>query len=92
MVFAHRQARKRREALQAFAAKRGLAFTEGHDQEHDDRFARFGMFRRGHSRAPATPRGRLRQAGPANVTARRLVRVLLSREFILPMCYAKVLC
>lgn len=51
MVFAHRQARKRREALQAFAAKRGLAFTEGHDQEHDDRFARFGMFRRGHSRA-----------------------------------------
>ena len=51
LVFSHRLARKRREAMQAFAADRGLAFIAGHDSSHDDRFGRFGMFRRGHSRA-----------------------------------------
>jgi hypothetical protein len=51
MVFVHRQARKRREALRAFAADRSLTFVEGHDSDHDDRFARFAMFRKGHSRA-----------------------------------------
>ena len=51
MVFAYRQAEKRRAALQAFAVNRGLSYTKDHDSAHDDRFARFGMFRRGHSRA-----------------------------------------
>ena len=38
-------------AAEAFAADRGLAFIAGHDSSHDERFSRFGMFRRGHSRA-----------------------------------------
>ena len=50
LVFAHLQAKKRREALAALARTRGLAFDPSTDASHDVRFARFAMFRKGRSR------------------------------------------
>ncbi|MAH66585.1 MAG: hypothetical protein CMJ27_09405 [Phycisphaerae bacterium] len=50
LVFAHLQAKKRREALAALARTRGLAFDPSADASHDVRFARFAMFRKGRSR------------------------------------------
>jgi hypothetical protein len=41
---------KRREALAALAGELGLRFDPGHDSAHDDEYAQFEIFRRGHSR------------------------------------------
>ncbi|MCA8953660.1 MAG: hypothetical protein KDE27_29375 [Planctomycetes bacterium] len=53
--------KKRQSELAAFAAANGFAFDPGHDSSHDDRFAQFEIFRRGHSRiARNTMTGRTR--------------------------------
>jgi hypothetical protein len=44
------QARKRREALQAWAAGRGLSFDTGRDGSMDDRYAAFSCLRQGSDR------------------------------------------
>ena len=49
-IFAHQQAKKRREALAALASSRGLDFDASFDGSHDVRFAGFAMFRKGRSR------------------------------------------
>lgn len=49
--YSHQQAKKRREALAAFAAEHGLAFNAMRDGSHSDRYPKFGVFRRGHSRS-----------------------------------------
>jgi hypothetical protein len=49
--FAHLAAKKRREALKAIADQAGWRFYPGRDYEHDDEYAHFEIFRRGHSRA-----------------------------------------
>lgn len=41
---------KRRAELAAFAQRHGLRFDPGHDSSHDDEYAQFEIFRRGHSR------------------------------------------
>ena len=43
--------KKRQEALAALASELGLRFDPGLDRGHDDRYAQFEIFRRGHSRA-----------------------------------------
>ena len=43
--------KKRREALAALARELGLRFEPGLDHDHDDQYAQFEIFRRGHSRA-----------------------------------------
>ena len=43
--------KKRREALAGLAARLGLAFDPSRDRDHDDEYAHFEIFRRGHSRA-----------------------------------------
>jgi hypothetical protein len=43
--------KKRREALAALAQQLGLRFEPGLDHDHDDQYAQFEIFRRGHSRA-----------------------------------------
>jgi len=50
-VFGHRQAKARREALAALADELGLAFSPARDRDHDEQYAHFEMFRRGHSRS-----------------------------------------
>ena len=50
LVYAHLRERKRTTALRAFADARGLRFRPEADRGADERFARFAMFRRGHSR------------------------------------------
>lgn len=45
------QAKKRREALAALAARLGWRFEPGKDSLHDEEYAHFEIFRRGHSRA-----------------------------------------
>ena len=47
----HKKARARREALEALAVRLGLLFDESRDSSHDEQYAQFGMFRRGHGRA-----------------------------------------
>jgi len=44
------QEKKRREALAALAQELGLRFDPGVDHGHDDEYAQFEIFRRGHSR------------------------------------------
>ena len=44
-------AKKRREALAGLAAELGWRFDPSRDRSHDDEYAHFEMFRRGHSRA-----------------------------------------
>ena len=44
-------AKKRREALAAMAAELGWQFDPAHDRRHDDEYAHFEIFRRGHSRS-----------------------------------------
>ena len=44
-------AKKRREALAALAARLGWGFDPARDRHHDDEYAHFEIFRRGHSRA-----------------------------------------
>lgn len=48
--WAWRQEQERRRALAALAARLGFRFTPAHDSQHDERYAQFEMFRRGHSR------------------------------------------
>lgn len=43
--------KKRREELAALARELGWSFDPGHDTYHDEKFAQFEIFRRGHSRA-----------------------------------------
>ena len=42
--------KKRRDALAAVAARLGWRFDAGRDRDHDDEYAHFEIFRRGHSR------------------------------------------
>ena len=50
-IYAHRQARKRREELSVLAAQLGWQFDPDKDADHDDEYSHFEIFRRGHSRA-----------------------------------------
>ncbi len=50
IVVGHLQAKKRREELAALADRLGWRFDPEDDADHDDRFAQFEVFRRGHSR------------------------------------------
>ncbi len=50
-VFGSRQRQKRLDALAALARKLGWRFDPSNDRSHDERFAQFGQFRQGHSRA-----------------------------------------
>jgi hypothetical protein len=43
--------KKRREAMVALAAELGLSFDPARDRSHDEEYAHFEIFRRGHSRA-----------------------------------------
>ena len=43
--------KKRREAMAALAAELGLSFDPARDRSHDEEYAHFEIFRRGHSRA-----------------------------------------
>jgi hypothetical protein len=49
-VLAWRAHRARLAALQALADELGFAFDPGEDRDHDDQYAQFAIFRRGHSR------------------------------------------
>lgn len=49
-IYAHLQEKKRTTELEAFAARMGLSFSPRKDSSADERFARFGLFKRGHSR------------------------------------------
>ena len=48
--YGHLQEKKRREELAALADQLGLRFDPNHDSSHDDEYAQFEIFRRGHSR------------------------------------------
>ena len=50
-VFGSKQRQKRLDALAALARKLGWRFDTSNDRSHDERFAQFGQFRQGHSRA-----------------------------------------
>lgn len=59
-VFAWRQEQQRKAELRAFAARAELRFDPHDDADHDDEYAQFEIFRRGHSRAAQnTMRGRV---------------------------------
>ena len=61
---AHKAAAERRRALAELAARHGLAFDPHEDDGHDDEYAQFEIFRRGHSRvAKNTLSGRLELFG-----------------------------
>ncbi len=49
--FAWLAEKKRREAMAALAQRLGWRFDPGRDRDHDDQYAHFEIFRRGHSRA-----------------------------------------
>lgn len=52
--------KKRKEELTTLASDLGLDFAPGNDHDHDDEYAQFEIFRRGHSRvASNTLRGKL---------------------------------
>jgi len=51
IYLSHLAAKKRRETLSALADELGWQFDPGRDTYHDDEYAHFGVFRRGHSRA-----------------------------------------
>ena len=48
---AHRAAKRRREAMLALASELGWRFSPEMDQDHDEEYAHFEIFRQGHSRA-----------------------------------------
>jgi hypothetical protein len=48
---AYRAEAKRRAALATLAHRLGLHFDPSHDPDHDERYAHFEVFRKGHSRA-----------------------------------------
>lgn len=63
---AYRAAEQRRAALRELARELGWAFDPSYDTTHDDEYARFEIFRRGHSRAAYnTLRGQLEIDGRA---------------------------
>ena len=49
--FAWQAEKKRQAALATLALELGLRFDPGQDSDHDDEYAQFEIFRRGHSRA-----------------------------------------
>ncbi|MEC8652510.1 MAG: DUF3137 domain-containing protein [Planctomycetota bacterium] len=49
-VIGYLREKQRREDLQALAQKLGLRFRASNDSSHDDEYAQFEIFRRGHSR------------------------------------------
>lgn len=49
-IYAHKAAKKRREALAALAAELGFSFDPSMDASHDDMFGHFAVFSKGHSR------------------------------------------
>lgn len=49
-LFAYLQENKRTTELEAFARRMGFSFSREKDSSADERFARFGLFKRGHSR------------------------------------------
>lgn len=51
VVLGHKAAQARREALAALARELGWGFDPSNDTTHDDLYAQFEVFRRGHSRA-----------------------------------------
>lgn len=69
LYLAWKAEQQRKQDLAAIASDFGLSFDESHDGGHDDRFARFALFRKGRSRvAYNTLKGETELAG-------RLVRV-----------------
>ena len=48
--FAHKAEKERTEALAALAAKLGFRFDPNEDESHDEQYAQFEVFNRGHSR------------------------------------------
>ena len=63
-VYGAKKERERRDALASLAGELGLSFDASKDRSHDDQYAHFEIFRRGHSRfAFNTIRGRLDLAG-----------------------------
>jgi len=51
VYLSYRAAKRRREALAALAGELGWRFDPSRDRSHDDEYAHFEIFRRGHSRA-----------------------------------------
>jgi hypothetical protein len=49
--FAHLHAKQRREAMAALAAELGWSYSAQKDHSHDEQYANFEIFRRGHDRA-----------------------------------------
>jgi len=49
-IYSWKQEQKRREALMAFAHARGWSFDPSKDASHDNQYAHFEVFRKGHSR------------------------------------------
>lgn len=50
IYFSHLAAKKRREAMAALAVELGWRFDPSNDRSHDDEYAHFEIFRKGHSR------------------------------------------
>lgn len=64
IVYSAKKAQERREALMALASELGLQFDPQRDRYHDDEYAHFEIFRKGHSRsAYNTLQGRIELAG-----------------------------
>ncbi|TVQ57016.1 MAG: hypothetical protein EA377_01360 [Phycisphaerales bacterium] len=51
VIHYHRKEKERRESLQALATELGWTFSPHYDRSHDDLYAHFELFRRGHGRA-----------------------------------------
>lgn len=49
-IYGMKKERERRDALAALAAELGLSFDPARDRSHDEEYAHFEIFRRGHSR------------------------------------------
>lgn len=64
-VYGQRMERRRRDALAALAASLGWRFDPSRDTRHDDEYAHFEIFRRGHSRAAYNT-----LAGPVEIDGR----------------------
>lgn len=65
IILGARHTAQRRDALAALAAKLGWSFDPGLDRDHDERYAQFPIFRRGHSRAAFNT-----LAGPIEIAGR----------------------
>jgi hypothetical protein len=66
-IAAQKQAQARRDALASLASELGFRFDPSKDADHDDEYAQFEIFRRGHSRsAYNTLTGDIDPAGPDN--------------------------